>query len=83
MKDIDYILNFAIEFGRKLLQSGASLERTTDSMQRICKSYQLKNVTLFALSSYLAISAEDAKGNRASKQLTIEGVGIQLTQLKE
>lgn len=81
MKDIEYILDFAINLGSRLLTAGAPLERANDTMERVCKSYGLCDISIFSLSSVIQLSARDSEDNFASRQISVSGMDIHLEKI--
>lgn len=82
MKDIEYILDFAINLGSRLLKCGAPLERANDTMDRICTSYGLCDISIFSLNSLISLSARDEEGNFASRQVSVPGTNIHLEKMR-
>jgi uncharacterized membrane protein YjjP (DUF1212 family) len=83
MQKIDYVLDFAVHLGREMLECGANLERVNLTMEIICKTYQLREVTIFALSSYLSVSAKELGGETCIRQTSIPVNGLHLEKLKK
>jgi uncharacterized membrane protein YjjP (DUF1212 family) len=82
-KQIDYILDFVVHLGRQMLESGANLERVNLSMSLICKRYNLREVSIFSLSSMLSVSARDTEGTVYSRQVNVGANGIHLNRLTQ
>ncbi len=82
MHDIDYILDFVVHLGREMLECGANLERVNMSIEVICKSYNLREVSIFSLNNSISVSArnvgEPAKARRAAVPIN----GIHLERLR-
>ena len=83
MKDIEYVLDFAAGLGCYMLESGANLERANDTMNRVCYSYGLKEVSIFSLSSIIQIGAKTQDGESAFRQVAVGGMDIHLNRLNE
>ena len=81
MKDIEYILDFSINLGCALLECGAPLERANDTMERVCKSYGLCDISIFSLNSLISLSARDNEGNFASRQISVPSMDIHLEKI--
>ena len=81
MTNTEYILDFAVRLGARMLTAGANLERVNDTIYRVCCSYQLHDISLFSLSTSLVLSAVDAEGTCATRQISIPSVGIHLSRL--
>ncbi|MCD8149208.1 MAG: threonine/serine exporter family protein [Clostridiales bacterium] len=78
----DYITEFALKLGERMLISGANLERVTDAVYHICESYHCREVHFFALNCYLNLSLESPDGYKVSGQRCIySGMDIHLKQL--
>lgn len=83
MKDIDYVLDFAVHLGREMLLAGANLERVNTTMEIICKQYNLHEVSVFSLSSSVSLSAKNNDGDTHIRQLAVPAAGIHLTKLRK
>ena len=81
MKNIEYILEFATGLGREMLLAGANLERVTDTMQRICYSYELKDISLFAMSNTLILTASTQEGEKVTRHVQVPDCGTNLSKL--
>lgn len=83
MNDIDYVLDFSVHLGREMLLSGANLERVNTSMELVCKTYGLHEVSIFSLSSSVSVSAKNNDGETHTRQLVVPPTGIHLERLKK
>ena len=81
MRDVEYVLDFTAKLGSQMLAAGANLERADDTMTRVCRSYQLCEISIFSLSRMIHISAKDGEENFASRQITVPPMDIHLEQL--
>ena len=79
--DVECILDFASCLGSRMLHTAANLERVNDTMNRICLSYHLEDISIFSLSSTILISARSADGAYASRQVTVPSASIHLEKL--
>lgn len=82
VKDIELVLDFSAKLGKQMLLSGANLERVNTTLYRICRCYDLREVSIFSLSSVIIISAKDADGAAFTRQIRVPAFGIQLERLK-
>ncbi len=71
MNDLDYILDFAATLGQRMLGCGANLERVNDTMNRICLSYRLTDISIFSLSSTIILSAQTADNQSATRHVMV------------
>ncbi len=55
-------IDIALEVGKKLIESGAEIQRAEDSVKRICKSSGAKNVSVFSIPSFILVSATTKDG---------------------
>ncbi|MBR0426094.1 MAG: threonine/serine exporter family protein [Clostridia bacterium] len=81
--DLEAILDFCVEIGRRMMLAGANLERVQLAIARIASAYRLMDVSVYLLSGYLSVGARDAEGNYASRQGAIGPSGIHLFRLKK
>ena len=83
MKDIEYVLDFATELGREMLEAGANIERVNLSIELICKTYNLSEISLFSLNSHILLAAKDSSGYYASRQVSVPINAIRLERLRQ
>ena len=81
MKDVEYILDFAAHLGSRMLTCGANLERANDTMNRVCLSYHLTDISIHSLSSLIQISAKGADGEYAARQVSVAPMDTHLEKL--
>ncbi|MBQ7154314.1 MAG: threonine/serine exporter family protein [Synergistaceae bacterium] len=82
MNHIDDILNFCVNLARQMILSGANLERVHLAVEVICRAYNLRDVSIFFLSSYISLGAYDSEGHYSSRQASIPPAGIHLERLR-
>ena len=82
ISDGERVLEFCMELSRRMILSGASLERVQLAVERICGAYHLSDVSLILLNNCISISVMDQDGHYASRQCAIPPAGIQLERLK-
>ena len=80
---LENILDFCVDLSRRMVVSGANLERVSLAVDRICHAYGLHDVSLYLLSSYISLSARDETGKYATRQGSIPPSSIHLEQLKK
>ena len=80
--DIGQILDFVVCLSRDMIVSGANLERRELAADKICSSYDLRDISIFLLSTHMSIAAKTQSGLYASRQITIPPAGIHLSRLK-
>ncbi len=73
IKNLEYLVDFALKFGEAMLSAGANLERVNDTIYRVCDSYGCRETHFFSLNCYLTLSLEDADGNHVSAQRCVRG----------
>ena len=78
----EIIVEFCIELSRRMIISGANLERVQLAVERICRSYGLTDISLFLLSTHISLSVLDTEGVYVFRQCTIPPAGIDLDLLK-
>lgn len=81
MKRVEYILEFTLRLGEKMLQSGANLERVNDTMIRVMRSYELEEISVFSLNYFFTVSAKTKDGEVSTMQRYVENTGIHLARL--
>ncbi len=81
MNDIEYILDFAVSLGCKMLTVGANLERVNDTMYRICRSYHLNSISIFSLNSLIILSAKTQDNQCGSRQISVHSHSTHLEKL--
>ena len=78
----ELVLEFCVELSRRMIVSGANLERVQLAVERICSTYGFSDVSLFLLSNNISLSVMDSAGCYASRQCTIPPAGVHLDRLK-
>ncbi|MCD7744250.1 MAG: threonine/serine exporter family protein [Lachnospiraceae bacterium] len=73
IKNLQYLVDFALKFSEAMLSAGANLERVNDTIYRICDSYDCRETHFFSLNCYLTLSLEDSEGNHAGSQRCVRG----------
>ena len=80
--DSELVLEFCVELSRRMVVSGANLERVQLAVEHICNAYSLSDVSLYLLNTNISLSALDVDGDYISRQCTIPPAGIHLYRLK-
>lgn len=83
MNDVEYVLDFVVNLGNRMLGAGANLERVNDTMTRVCLSYHLKSISIYSLNSTIMISARSADGIYGSRHTTVQPASIHLERLNQ
>jgi uncharacterized membrane protein YjjP (DUF1212 family) len=83
MENIDYILDFSVHLGREMLKSGANLERVERSIELVCKTYKLREVSISLLSSSITLSAREAGQPAKVRQVKVPFCEIHLERLRK
>ena len=83
MKRIDYILDFCKELGKRMIASGANIERVDLCLEKICHAYGLHDVTCANLNTRISISAKDEEKNYAHRQTDVPPQVLNLSKLKK
>lgn len=81
MEREDYILGFVVRLGRELLECGANLERVNLTIETICKSYGMREVSIFSLSTYISVSVQKSGGGTGTRGISVPINGIHLEKL--
>ena len=80
-RSFEMVLDFCVELSRRMIMSGANVERVNLAVDRVCSTYELDNVSIFLLPTYVSVSARDRSGYSAVRQASIPAGGINLTRL--
>ena len=80
--NIDEVLDFCVNLSRKMIVSGANLERVRLAVEFISRAYNLKDLSIYLLSTHISLSAYDSEGRYASRQASIPPAGINLNRLR-
>lgn len=83
MNDLEYILDFAVNLGSQMLNTGANLERVNDTMNRICLSYHLGDISIFSLNTTISLCAKSLEGETAVRQVSVAAASNHLEKLKQ
>ena len=75
--DIDRILNFSTTAGKIMLQSGGEIYRVEETIFKICKSFSIEEVDVFASTTSIVVTAIDkGKIHTIVKRITSRGVNL-------
>lgn len=80
--DSELVLEFCMELGRRMIVSGANLERVQLALEYISGAYGFSDISLYLLSNFISISAVDPDGQYISRQCAIPPAGIHLDRLR-
>lgn len=80
-RSFEMVLDFCVELSRRMIMSGANVERVNLAVDRVCSTYELDDVSIFLLPTYVSVSARDRSGYSAVRQASIPAGGINLTRL--
>lgn len=75
-------LDWFLEIGKLMLESGAEIHRVEDTVTRLCSAYHMKDIELFAIRSLIILSVKDAEGNTYSSSKRIYEIGIDMGKLE-
>jgi len=86
-KDKNYkaedILKTALETGAVLLKNGADVRRVEDTILRICKAYNLRDIEVFSITSLIIITASSQTGKTITQTKRIYNSTMDLTVLEQ
>lgn len=80
-RSLEQVLDFCVELSRRMITSGANIERVSMAIERICETYELTDLTIYLLATYVSLSAKDQSGYHAVRQASIPAAGINLNKL--
>lgn len=80
--DLELVLEFCVELSRRMILSGANLERVQLAVASICHAYGYSEISLFLLNTNVSLSVMADDGSYASRQCTIPPAGIHLAELR-
>lgn len=80
-RSFELVLDFCVELSRRMIMSGANVERVNLAIERVLSPYELNDVSIFLLPTYVSVSAKDRSGHCAVRQASIPAGGINLTRL--
>ena len=80
-RSFELVLDFCVELSRRMIMSGANVERVNLAVDRVCSTYELDDVSIFLLPTYVSVSARDRSGYSSVRQASIPAGGINLTRL--
>ncbi len=83
MHDVEYVLDFVVSLGSRMLNAGANLERVNDTMKRVCLSYQMESISVYSLNSTIMVSAKSADGVYCSRHIAVRPASIHLERLNQ
>lgn len=75
--DIDRILNFSTTAGKIMLQSGGEIYRVEETIFKICKSFNMEEVDVFASTTSIVVTVIDqGKIHTIVKRISSRGVNL-------
>ena len=80
---VEAVVDFCVELGGRMIESGANLERVSLAVERVCHAYELTGISLYLLSTHISLGAKDADGRYAMRQRAIPPVSNHLERLKK
>ena len=80
---IELVLDFCEELSRRMILSGANIERVQLAIASICHAYRLTDVSVYLLTNYISLSARDEDGRYVSRSCSIPPAGIHLQRLRQ
>lgn len=82
LQNMSYYLDWFLEIGKLMLESGAEIHRVEDTITRLCSAYHMKDIEIFAIRSLIVLSIKDAAGNTYSSSKRIYEIGIDMGKLE-
>lgn len=84
MTNTEYVLDFSVKLAREMLAVGANLERVRLSIAKICHAYNLDDVSMYTLNTFVSVSAKDrATQGYYQRQVSITIGDLNLERLKD
>lgn len=83
MKEVDYIVDFASLLGRSMLECGAEIERVNETIESICRAYNLNDISVYSTSAYIFVSARSGLDSPSTRQTNIVVSAIHLARLNK
>lgn len=83
MKEVDYIVDFASLLGRSMLECGAEIERVNETIESICRAYNLNDISVYSTSAYIFVSARSGLESPSTRQTNIAVSTIHLARLNK
>ena len=77
------IVDFCVTLSKRMIESGANLERVQIALARITHAYDLKDVSVYLLSNFISMGARLPDGTYVSRQASISTADINLQRLKK
>ena len=80
---MENIIDFCVELSRRMIVSGANLERVQRALDRICTSYGVEDKSVFLMSGYISMAGKLQDGTYVSRQAAIPTPDNHLQRLKQ
>ena len=77
------IIDFCVILSKRMIVSGANLERVQTALARITHAYKLKDVSVYLLSNFISMGARLPDGTYISRQTSIPTADNNLQRLKQ
>ncbi len=83
MTNLEYIIDFSVHYAKQLIEAGTNIERVNYNIARILNAYNLEDVSMHLLSTFISLSARDNEGNYCQRQIKIEqSLDLDLEKMK-
>lgn len=83
MTNLEYIIDFSVHYAKELIEAGTNIERVNYNIARVLNAYNLEDVSMHLLSTFISLSARDNEGNYCQRQIKIEqSLDLDLEKMK-
>lgn len=81
-KESEYLLSVALDIGKSMLGAGAEIWRVEDSIRRICKTYSIDDIEIYALTTLIIATIKTKEGYHSTQSVRIKKVSNNLGKLE-
>ncbi len=78
----EYVLTFALDMGKAMLENGGEVHRVEDTIQRICHAYGAVRTEVFSIVSLVTATVEDAEGRHHSQSRRVYSASNNMDKLE-
>ena len=79
---IERVLDLSLFIGKGMLESGASVSRVENAIERICSAYNAKSIVVFSIPSLILATIEDQDGNKYTQSQRVYKIANDLFKLE-
>ena len=81
--ECEKFVQIVLEFGRRMLESGAEVRRVEDTIERLCNAYGFSQCQVYAVVNQIILTVGDSTGRHYTQQIRVKDIRNDLGLLEE